>query len=387
MKINIKKLALVTLSLAVLAGLGLLVNLDKTEALSIKELRSQSSELEEKIAKNTRKLNGLQSEIDTLAGKTAALQTEIDTINQRIELTNIKVRKLKLELERANQELERQQEILATNLQTLYMDGNVSTAQLLFASESFNDFFLEQEYLERLKLGVQNSVDEIESLKAKIEKEKKAQQSLLAEQRLQKETLQDKRDEQAYLLEQTRGQESRYQQILVSDQKDLARLQAELASAIAAQQVGGAVQGGTGGYPYANVSPWHWLNYCYVDPWGMCQRQCVSYTAWKVHIDHLAGKVKYDMPYWGGSGNANQWDENAVAAGIPTGTTPKAGAIAVLNSSTYGHTMYVESVLANGNIWVSQYNANTNSAGEFTGTYSQQEYSPNGLTFIYFQEW
>jgi surface antigen len=84
------------------------------------------------------------------------------------------------------------------------------------------------------------------------------------------------------------------------------------------------------------------------------------------------------MPYWGGRGNANQWDDNAIAAGIPTDSSPRAGDVAIKNSGTYGHAMYVNSVNSDGTINISQYNADWN------GTYSTATISPSGLVFIHF---
>lgn len=118
-----------------------------------------------------------------------------------------------------------------------------------------------------------------------------------------------------------------------------------------------------------------------VDSWGMYNRQPVSYTAFKVHQDFLAGNNTRDMPYWGGRGNSNQWDDNARAAGIPVDTTPVPGSIAISNAGYYGHAMYVERVeILNGQpaVYVSQYNA------AFDGAYSEGWRSTTGLVFIHF---
>jgi surface antigen len=105
----------------------------------------------------------------------------------------------------------------------------------------------------------------------------------------------------------------------------------------------------------------------------MYNRECVSYTAFKV-----AASGRY-MPYWGGYGNANQWDDNARAAGIPVDTSPRAGDVAISNRGTYGHAMYVESVNGNGTINISQYNA------ALDGRYSTRSgMDPSGLYFIHF---
>lgn len=109
-----------------------------------------------------------------------------------------------------------------------------------------------------------------------------------------------------------------------------------------------------------------------VDDYGMFQRQCVSYTAWKVAS---SGR---NMPQWGGKGHALQWDDNALSEGIAVDEVPRAGDVAVSNAGEYGHVMYVESVNEDGSINVSQYNAQND------GTYSEETREIAGLMFIHF---
>ena len=108
------------------------------------------------------------------------------------------------------------------------------------------------------------------------------------------------------------------------------------------------------------------------DNWGMYNRECVSYTAFRV-----AASGRH-MPYWGGSGNANQWDDNARAAGIPVDGNPRVGDVAISNAGYYGHAMYVEAVHGDGTISISQYNA------DWRGTYSTNRISIGSLVFIHF---
>ena len=83
------------------------------------------------------------------------------------------------------------------------------------------------------------------------------------------------------------------------------------------------------------------------------------------------------MPHWGGRGNANQWPNNARAAGIPVDGSPKVGDVAVSTAGYYGHVMYVEAVSGE-KVYVSQYNYHVN------GEYSEMWVSSSGLQFIHF---
>ncbi len=107
-----------------------------------------------------------------------------------------------------------------------------------------------------------------------------------------------------------------------------------------------------------------------VDPWGMYDRECVSYTAYRV------AESGRSMPY--GFGDANKWPTAARAHGIAVDTKPRVGDVAIRTDTNHGHSMYVDAVNTNGTIKVSQYNLYK------TGTYSQDVLSPQGLQFIHF---
>jgi surface antigen len=109
-----------------------------------------------------------------------------------------------------------------------------------------------------------------------------------------------------------------------------------------------------------------------LDSWGMYNRECVSYAAWKVY------QAYGDMPYWGGVGNANQWVRDAQKAGIPTGTAPAVHSVAISMRGYYGHAMWVEAVSGN-NIYVSQYNY------DLHGHYSEMWVDGSNFTYIYFK--
>jgi surface antigen len=104
----------------------------------------------------------------------------------------------------------------------------------------------------------------------------------------------------------------------------------------------------------------------------MFNRECVSYTAWKVY------QTFGHMPYWGGVGNANQWPADARNYGIETGTVPRAHSVAISMGGAYGHAMWVEAVSGN-TIYVSQYNY------DLAGHYSEMSINGSGLIYIYFQ--
>ncbi|HET7528747.1 MAG TPA: CHAP domain-containing protein, partial [Candidatus Saccharimonadales bacterium] len=241
--------------------------------------------------------------------------------------------------------------------------------EILASSKDLSDFVNKQEYRNSVSNKVKDSVDKINALKADLQKKQRDQKSLLADLQGQQNKKRSEEAEQAHLLSMTEAQKQSYDKQISSNNSQIASLRAQQAALN--RQLGGvptAGDPGHGGYPSAwNNAPQDSM----IDSWGMYNRECVSYTAWKVYQTYGY------MPYWGGSGNANEWPGDAQRAGIPTGTTPKAHSVAIWNVGYFGHAMWVEAV--NGNtIWVSQYNY------DYHGHYSEMSINASGLTYIYF---
>jgi len=155
-----------------------------------------------------------------------------------------------------------------------------------------------------------------------------------------------------------------------AQQQEIAKLQA--AQLTANQNLDGSIVAGDpthGGYPatWDNVRQDSTL-----DNWGMYNRECVSYAAWKVY------QAYGTMPYWGGVGNASEWPRDARRAGIATGSTPQVHSVAISMRGYYGHAMWVEKVQGN-MIYVSQYNY------DLHGHYSEMWVNGSSFTYIYFK--
>jgi surface antigen len=238
----------------------------------------------------------------------------------------------------------------------------------LASSKNLGDYVDRAQYRNSVQAKITATVDKINALKKQLDEQRQEVQRLLADQKSMQARVQEQKAENDRLLAMNQDQQSKLEQDMKSRNAQISDLQRKQAQENARYNIGRVVTGGSGGYPWANVP----FPNSMPDPWGMYKRQCVSYTAWKV-----ASTGRY-MPYWGGRGNAKQWDDNARAAGIPVDTSPRVGDVAVSNAGTYGHVMYVEAVHDDDTISISQYNAS------WDGRYSEARRSTTGLVFIHF---
>jgi N-acetylmuramoyl-L-alanine amidase len=68
-------------------------------------------------------------------------------------------------------------------------------------------------------------------------------------------------------------------------------------------------------------------------------------------------RAQLGKPVASNLGNANTWAVLAASMGIPTGSTPQAGAVAVKHSGAPGHVAIVEVVNDDGSFWISEMNS------------------------------
>jgi surface antigen len=307
----------------------------------------------------------------------AKLQAEINALQARINDNQNKLADLRVQIAAAEAELAKQKNLLGETIKTMYVEGDISTVEMLASSKDLSDFFDKQQYRESVRSKIKTTLDKITALKLELNTQRETVEKLIAEQQGLQANLAAQRAENDRILAMNQAQQSELDNQIKANSGKISELRKAQAAENAklfrgTRVIGGAACDAGSGDTY----PAKWCAIpqdSVIDSWGMYNRECVSYTAWKVYE---SGRF---MPYWGGRGNANQWDENARAAGIPVDTSPRPGDVAVSNSGFYGHVMYVESVNPNGTINISQYNYSLN------GTYSRAyNMSKAGLVFIHF---
>lgn len=323
-------------------------------------------------------LNGLQNVASSYQEAINQLQTQINTVQAQIVANQAEQSRLQQEITAAQDKITLQKKYLGEDIKAMYIDGQLSTIEELATSKNFSDYVDKEEYRIAAQNKLNRTIKEIAALQAELQRQKIQLDQLVESQKQQNAQLASAQAEQQTLLSYNQGQQDAYNSQIKATSSQINELKRQQIIANSRFSGGAAGTGPAcgGGYP----AKWCEIPQdSVIDSWGMYNRECVSYTAFKVHMDFLMGRNARDMPYWGGIGNANQWDDNARAAGIPVDGTPTPGAIAVSNSGYYGHVMYVESVNPNGTFNLSQYNASLD------GRYSTRSgVGPGGLVFIHF---
>lgn len=317
----------------------------------------------------------LHTQADTLQNQIGSINAQQSAVRAQVQGTQIRLLQLNQQIKETQQNIDNQKEALAINLRSSYLESNVTPLEMVASSNSISDFLDKQEYRNRLRDQIQQSLQSVKQLKQQLDGQKVDTERTLADQQNMQSQLVAQEKAKNDLLSQTQGQEANYQQLVTQKNDEITKLRAQQAAANL-KWSGGRVnfQARGGGYPS------YWADIpldSTADDWGMFNRECVSYAAFRV-----ASSGRH-MPYWGGSGNASQWPGDARGAGISVSGAPQAGDVAIWPSGYYGHAMYVESVAGDGSILISEYNY------DWSGRFSQRSISRStweaqGFQFIHF---
>lgn len=335
--------------LFILMGFIALSVVGSTSLVRASHLNGQINQLQQQNQQSDVSQNVLENEAASLGAKIAILQAEIAGLESQIRDNQTKNTKVQNKITEAEAELAKQRDLLGQNIRAMYLEGDISTLEMLASSKDLSEFMDKQAYRSAIQEKIKQTLDKVTALKLELKTQKVTLDKLIADQQHMQSQLDGQRVENNRLLSLNQDQQAAVENQISQNNSKIAELRRQQAVENARFFSGGVPQGipGGGGYP----GKWAFAPMdSIIDSWGMYNRECVSYTAWKVWS---SGRY---MPYWGGRGNAKQWDDNARAEGIPVDGTPRSGDVAISHVGIYGHTMYVEEVYGDGSIRVSDYN-------------------------------
>ena len=348
------------------------------------------------------KMAALQKQIDGYRGAANQLSKKINSLNARLgvltnqrreleaelHLTQVKYDQLTSRIKQTQEKIVSTQNALGTILANMYVDGQTTPLEMLASSDNISDYVDQQSYQASMSDQLKSTIGEVKALKVKLQQQKEEVTKTLNRQKAQKNALVAKVAEQDSLIAQTKGRESAYHTMVAKSQQQLQNVasqqQAYYQSLLNSGSNGssGVVgafsysgwsgnMGCSGGYPYCGPQD------SYSDPWGLYNRECVSYVAWA--LSNRFGKY---VGNFNGQGNAYQWPSSAPAySGAVRVYNPQPGDAVILPAdggfAPVGHAMIVESVNG-GSVHVSQYNFYG------SGQYSTMNIGTGGVVFLRF---
>jgi murein DD-endopeptidase MepM/ murein hydrolase activator NlpD len=195
----------------------------------INDKRKESEQLKKQVDLYTKSLASKRREIATLNYQLATISQTItkislekETIEVEIEEINLQIRNSQLKIQATEEQLAGQKEQLAELIRTLYQsDKRDNLLVILATKDSLSEYLTEIQNLQSLQGSVMNGLDGLNELKLALINEqeglddnKKQLSELNAELDVKAASLSEQKDVKNLLVEETRGQESKYQQLL-----------------------------------------------------------------------------------------------------------------------------------------------------------------------------
>jgi peptidoglycan hydrolase CwlO-like protein len=323
--------ALIAVAILVLTGTTAGIVRAATLQEQINELSAQNATKEDHV-------NDLQLRANNYQDAISKLQAEINSIQGAINASKAKQAELQAAIDADQKKLDQQKEYLSEDLKVMYVNGEMSTVEMLATSKNLSDFVDAETYRGAVQTKIQNTLKEIAALQNKLKEQKVQVEQLLATQQQQRDRLASDQAEQDKLLAMNKNQQASYNHQIASNKKKINALQAQQAAINAASTtaVNVSASGGSGGacdVGYGNGGyPMVWCNATQdtiatipysSDP---INRECTSFAYW--YFTNMEGKSLHV------TGNAKDW---AYTSNRPVTRTPHKGDIFVKTEGPYGH--------------------------------------------------
>jgi len=351
----------------------------------------QISALSQQAAAAQAQANAAAGQITTYQAKLTQLNAQISALNAQIQLNQLQYNKVSSDIAANEAKLATAKTDLGADIKAMYLDSSVTPLEMIASSKNLSDFFNEQQYQDTIRGKIEDTMSSIEQLKSQLDAQQHQISLILTTEHQQQGQLATEQAQADQLLALAQQSAAAANAQVASANTQISSLRAQQAAMFA--RLAGATSGDLGSFTFRNLSfggqcgggyPGYLCNPptdSTVDSWGMLNRECVSYAAYRVAA---SGRT---MPNWGGSGDAYQWPADAAGAGIPEDNNPRAGDVLIAPASMIGgvgHAMYVESIESDGWVHVSQYNWWPTENGPY-GLYSEMDVKVvPGLVFIHF---
>jgi len=359
-----------------IGGGAAIAHADQYDA-QINALQSQNNQTQSIVS-------GLAAQAGSYQGAINVLQSQVSSLQAAIQVNQAKQTEMQQQIAADQQQIDQKKTELSSTIKAMYIDGQTTTIEELASSKNLSDYVDKEEYRTTVQNQLDAKIKEIGDLQTQLQQQKSQLDVVVKSEQQQNNLLASDQSQQQQMLAYNQGQQAAYNAQIASNQGQIASLRAAQAAANRRLDSSGQIitSGSCGGsYPATasgSYGPWG-CNYehtsdnvpgCnYQDSWGMCNRECVSYTAWMVYKTYGINAT--------GFGNANQWPGSAMRAGIPTGSTPKVGSVAIYGGGAFGHAMWVIGVSGD-QIHVYSYNDG------YDGNFYDHWVNASGLTYIYF---
>src|SRR6202008_3294087 len=123
--------------------------------------------------------------------------------------------------------LVQQRNLLGQNIKAMYLEGDITTLEMLASSKDLSDFVDKQQYRSSVKDKIKDTLDKITALKLQLNSQKEEVQRILKDQQAMQATIAAQKAQQDALLSFTQAQKDQYLQAIKSNNSQISQLRAQ----------------------------------------------------------------------------------------------------------------------------------------------------------------
>jgi len=234
-----KKNLVLLLSFFILIAFVVLPLSVKADDASI--LRDKISDLEQKITDSRNQQKTLSSQINLMNQKISLIQLQISQTKNQINALEKEIESLSGKIEKLDVSLDKVSQILLRRIVETYKRGQLEPSLFLFSSQNAGQFLRNYKYIQEaqkhdkmLMLALEEAKQNFDAQKSLKEEKQEKLEDLRAQLERQNVLLANEKQAKENLLEVTRGDEKRYQNLLAQAKRELYALRAFTSSRVGA---------------------------------------------------------------------------------------------------------------------------------------------------------
>ena len=203
----------------------------------IEALQKQSDSYKKQIEAAQNKTASLSTELAILSNRIAKIKIDIETTEKKIETITLEIKNLETQILDKENNITKSKDRIAEFLRLIHRNDEKSYLEVIATNQSFSEVFDQMKYIENLQADLQNTLNQIQELKAALEEQKKQREDKRTEAENSKNELvkmQSSLEEQIQgkevLLDRTFASEKQFQNWLLQSKYEEEQINSEITS-------------------------------------------------------------------------------------------------------------------------------------------------------------
>lgn len=201
----------------------------------IEQLQAQIDDYQRQIDENGQKAKTLSGEIGSLNARINKVQLEIRSLDVAVDQTELEIGGTQEQIVVAQDKLEIHKEALALYIRILDRTDQENLTEVLFKHATISDFFDNLKNLQDTQDNLRTTILSIKDLKSELEQKEEDLldkrndlEKLKGLEQAEKHTLDQTKSQKNKLLKDTKGEESKFQQLLKQSKQDIERIKEQV---------------------------------------------------------------------------------------------------------------------------------------------------------------